>query len=153
MKVDREAVATLVLPQLWAMSMGPCKCFRFILIYVLFGSIRAHKCHNAVLTVNQFKRFMEVIKKLGDRVEKEHDQYLRDSQRVEDRSTMVTNGMAMSTTSAGGAVDFESLVAGGSGPAPKAETTTTGTSSWEDDVWGSILTSGPSVGNSHSYAP
>ena len=24
-KVDREAVATLVLPQLWAMSMGPCK--------------------------------------------------------------------------------------------------------------------------------
>ncbi len=23
MKVDREAVATLVLPQLWAMSMGP----------------------------------------------------------------------------------------------------------------------------------
>ena len=24
MKVDREAVATLVLPQLWAMSMGPC---------------------------------------------------------------------------------------------------------------------------------
>ena len=25
-KVDREAVATLVLPQLWAMSMGPCTC-------------------------------------------------------------------------------------------------------------------------------
>ena len=25
MKVDREAVATLVLPQLWAMSMGPRK--------------------------------------------------------------------------------------------------------------------------------
>lgn len=23
-KVDREATATLVLPQLWAMSMGPC---------------------------------------------------------------------------------------------------------------------------------
>lgn len=23
MKVDREAVATLILPQLWAMSMGP----------------------------------------------------------------------------------------------------------------------------------
>jgi len=27
-KVDREAVATLVLPQLWAMSMGPCKLLR-----------------------------------------------------------------------------------------------------------------------------
>jgi SCY1-like protein 2 len=25
LKVDREAVATLVLPQLWAMSIGPCK--------------------------------------------------------------------------------------------------------------------------------
>lgn len=24
LKVDREAVATLVLPQLWTMSMGPC---------------------------------------------------------------------------------------------------------------------------------
>lgn len=24
-KVDREATATLVLPQLWSMSMGPCK--------------------------------------------------------------------------------------------------------------------------------
>lgn len=27
-KVDREAVATLVLPQLWSMSIGPCmRCF------------------------------------------------------------------------------------------------------------------------------
>lgn len=25
-KVDREAVATLVLPQLWSMSIGPRKC-------------------------------------------------------------------------------------------------------------------------------
>jgi hypothetical protein len=24
-KVDREAVATLVLPQLWSMSIGPCE--------------------------------------------------------------------------------------------------------------------------------
>jgi SCY1-like protein 2 len=29
-KVDREAVATLVLPQLWAMSMGPCRLLLFI---------------------------------------------------------------------------------------------------------------------------
>lgn len=26
LKVDREAVATLVLPQLWTMSMGPSQC-------------------------------------------------------------------------------------------------------------------------------
>lgn len=30
-KVDREAVATLVLPQLWAMSMGP----RTSILYIL----------------------------------------------------------------------------------------------------------------------
>lgn len=30
-KVDREAVATLVLPQLWAMSMGPCKPYILLL--------------------------------------------------------------------------------------------------------------------------
>ena len=77
LKVDREAVATLVLPQLWAMSMGP------------------------LLTVSQFKRFMDVIKKLGERVEKEHDQYLRDSQRIEDRSA-VNGRTSVSTGGAGG---------------------------------------------------
>ncbi|OSD01672.1 kinase-like protein [Trametes coccinea BRFM310] len=121
MKVDREAVATLVLPQLWAMSMGP------------------------LLTVSQFKRFMEVIKKLGDRVEKEHDQYLRDSQRVDDRSATVANGRGISTPANGGTVDFESLVASGAGAAPKTDTPSASTTSWEDDVWGSILTSGPTT--------
>ncbi|KAL4250432.1 Catalytically Inactive Kinase-Related Protein [Abortiporus biennis] len=120
MKVDREAVATLVLPQLWAMSMGP------------------------LLSVSQFKRFMEVIKKLGDRVEKEHNQYLRDSQRIEDRSAVTTNGahQAPSTT-----VDFESLVGGGAViPTLKTEShieSQKTTTSWEDDVWGSIFTSQP----------
>ncbi|KAI0374727.1 kinase-like protein [Pilatotrama ljubarskyi] len=120
MKVDREAVATLVLPQLWAMSMGP------------------------FLTVSQFKRFMEVIKKLGDRVEREHDQYLRDSQRVEDRSATTLNGRS-SAPVAGGAVDFESLVANGAGLTPKTNAAVENSTSWEDDVWGSIFTSGPTV--------
>ena len=31
LKVDTEAVATLVLPQLWAMSIGPCRPFVFVL--------------------------------------------------------------------------------------------------------------------------
>ncbi|KAI0721613.1 other/SCY1 protein kinase [Cerioporus squamosus] len=121
LKVDREAVATLVLPQLWAMSMGP------------------------LLTVSQFKRFMDVIKKLGDRVEKEHDQYLRDSQRIEDRSAV--NGRASLSANPSGAVDFESLVGNNAaGFAPKADAASAdGTKSWEDDVWGSIFSSGPSV--------
>ena len=130
-KVDREAVATLVLPQLWAMSMGPCKpsistlLFHYLIIY-------------AVLSVGQFQRFMEVIRKLGQRVEKEHDQFLRDSQRLEDHSTVAMdggpgiNGNAVS-------VDFESLVGKANGGIVKADTVTD--VSWDNDVWGSIFNS------------
>lgn len=120
MKVDREAVATLVLPQLWAMSMGP------------------------LLSVSQFKRFMEVIKKLGDRVEREHDQYLRDSQRIEDRSATPINGIT--NQPAVGGVDFESLVGSGGAQTVKADTVIDSPKGWDDDVWGSIFNSGePSV--------
>ncbi|PBK77709.1 other/SCY1 protein kinase [Armillaria solidipes] len=118
-KVDREAVATLVLPQLWAMSMGP------------------------LLNVEQFQRFMDVIRRLGDRVEKEHNQFLRDSQRLEDRSGVSVNGNGTGTHSFAGAVDFESLVGGGAGAAAPANTSTSikkrGNGSWDDDVWGSIF--------------
>ncbi len=98
-----------------------------------------------VLTVSQFKRFMEVIKKLGDRVEKEHDQYLRDSQRIEDRSAV--NGRASLSNNPTGAVDFESLVGNNAAaPAPKADGASANAGqSWEDDVWGSIFSSNPSV--------
>ncbi|KAI0807175.1 other/SCY1 protein kinase [Fomes fomentarius] len=119
MKVDREAVATLVLPQLWAMSMGP------------------------LLTVTQFKRFVDVIKKLGDRVQKEHDQYLRDSQRTEDRSAV--NGRTSLSTNPTGAVDFESLVGNGLASPPKTDVSADASKSWEDDVWGSIFSSGTSA--------
>ncbi|KIK63734.1 hypothetical protein GYMLUDRAFT_40801 [Collybiopsis luxurians FD-317 M1] len=121
-KVDREAVATLVLPQLWNMSMGP------------------------LLNVGQFQRFMEVIRKLGERVETEHNQFLRDSQRLEDRSAITVGGGTM-TQSFTGAVDFESLVGGRNGA---VQVNATGgslgsgagqTSSWDDDIWGSIFTS------------
>ena len=138
MKVDREAVATLVLPQLWAMSMGPRSCFRTTALHIILIDI----C--TVLTVAQFKRFMEVIKKLGERVEREHDQYLRDSQRIEDRSA-TTNGVA--TPQLGGTVDFESLVGGGAGTI-KADTAVDTNASWEDDVWGSIFANGHNVSTS-----
>ncbi|KAJ7591024.1 other/SCY1 protein kinase [Mycena floridula] len=116
-KVDREAVATLVLPQLWAMSMGP------------------------LLNVDQFQRFMVVIRKLGDRVEKEHNQFLRDSQRLEDRSATTNTPQQ---TGAGGPVDFQSLV-GGKDTGANGKVTSNGTgngtatANWEDDVWGSIF--------------
>ncbi|TRM57589.1 hypothetical protein BD626DRAFT_551011 [Schizophyllum amplum] len=118
-KVDREAVATLVLPQLWAMSMGP------------------------MLNVQQFQRFMSVIRQLGDRVESEHNQFLRDSQRIEDRSATQTNGTVVPVATN---MDFESLVgrANGTAASSTATTTSNGTGeannkSWDDDVWGSIF--------------
>lgn len=92
-----------------------------------------------VLSVSQFKRFMEVIKKLGDRVEKEHDQYLRDSQRIEDRSATAVNGASPPTL--GGTVDFESLVGGQNVGTVKADTVLDASKGWDDDVWGSILNS------------
>ncbi|KAF8604142.1 kinase-like protein [Ceratobasidium sp. AG-I] len=130
MKVDREAVATLVLPQLWAMSVGP------------------------LLNITQFQRFITVIRSLSERIEKEHAQHLRDSQRVEDRSAIALNGSI--NTAAATPVDFQSLVGGGRSPstAPGAVTpiangsttpTPAPTAGWDDDVWGSILGSAPAV--------
>lgn len=92
---------------------------------------------------------MEVIKKLGERVEKEHDQYLRDSQRIEDRSAITQNGAHAPKL---GSVDFASLVGGAGGTTaatstlPTTEANGNGADmSWEDDVWGSLLSSGPTV--------
>ncbi|KDQ60613.1 hypothetical protein JAAARDRAFT_55341 [Jaapia argillacea MUCL 33604] len=124
MKVDRESVASLVLPQLWGMSMGP------------------------LLNVDQFQRFMLVIRKLGDRVEKEHNQFLRDSQRHEDRSGASANG-TFSSSAMGGTVDFESLVGGANGTV-KPDTALDGSGGWEDDVWGSLLTDNQEVVKSPS---
>lgn len=112
LKVDRDAVATLVLPQLWTMSMGP------------------------LLNLDQFQRFMTVIRKLGERVEEEHKQFLRDSQRLEDRSATAVNGAAgMHAT---GSVDFASLVGRANG-AVKPDNSTDTSTSWDDDPWASIL--------------
>ncbi len=88
---------------------------------------------------------MEVIRKLGDRVEKEHDQYLRDSQRIEDRSALTQNGVSAPKP---GSVDFESLVGGGAPNSVQPATEVNGNGadlSWEDDVWGSLLSGNPPV--------
>ena len=84
---------------------------------------------------------MAVIRKLGERVEKEHNQFLRDSQRVEDQST-AANGAALPSFDSG--VDFETLV-GRSNADIKPDTIIDGSKSWDDDVWGSIFSSTPEV--------
>ena len=104
---------------------------------------------------------MAVIKKLGDRVELEHGQFLRDSQRLEDRSAVPVSGVDPNPV--GGAVNFESLVGGGDGVAVKQDTAINGSSKgWdEDDVWGSIfnetvsilLLTSVQVYSSFSYLP
>jgi SCY1-like protein 2 len=81
---------------------------------------------------------MDVIRKLGERVEKEHGQYLRDAQRIEDRSATAVNGTT--TPVLGGAVDFESLVGGNPANTIKADSVVDTTQQgWDDDVWGSIF--------------
>ena len=117
-KVDREAIATLVLPQLWAMSMGP------------------------LLNADQFGRFMTVIKSLGSRVEAEHSQHLRDLGRIEQQTVTYSpdmNGMARSSSGGvNGDIDFESLVKGRGGtPNPFAAVSATPNPAdpWSDDGW------------------
>jgi SCY1-like protein 2 len=80
---------------------------------------------------------MEVIKKLAERVEKEHDQFLRDSQRLEDRSGIATNGAPGANAASN--VDFASLVGKANGSTVKADTVIDNNASWDDDVWGSIF--------------
>lgn len=90
-KVDREAIATLVLPQLWAMSMGP------------------------LLNSEQFGKFMEVIRALGERVAREHGEHLRDVRRLEQSAVPTPSAVGWEApVTNGGEVDFEALVKGGS---------------------------------------
>lgn len=110
--------------------------------YVLVSSDLLLKSDKiSVLSVGQFQRFMQVIKKLGDRVEQEHNQFLRDSQRLEDRSGVATDDTAH-TNGNTRRVDFESLVSQASnGATVKADTVIENNSNWDDDVWGSIFSS------------
>ncbi|EJT98337.1 hypothetical protein DACRYDRAFT_57369 [Dacryopinax primogenitus] len=133
LKVDREAVATLVLPQLWSMSMGP------------------------LLSVDQFARFMKIIRSLGDRVEREQMQHLRENQRIEQQTSGGISG-SQSVMAANGEMNFEDLVAGGSSPRPVAamngtSSTQPSTSSWDEvDPWDSIFAEAGAAVSSPKYS-
>lgn len=84
---------------------------------------------------------------LGERIEREHSQYLRDSQRIEDKSAVAVNGAPPVVS---GSLDFHSLVGGNAAAVAGAKPGSPSgrspalngageTPSWEDDVWGSIL--------------
>lgn len=95
---------------------------------------------------------MSVIKKLSDRVEREHHQFLRDAQRIEDKSALQPNGSPLPSMNAG-PVSFESLVANANGATVKADTVPQGETNWDDDVWGSILAPGSETPRAQSPAP
>ena len=69
-------------------------------------------------------------------------QYLKDSQRIEDRSGG-TNGSGSSSALGSTGVDFESLVGGASTTNTTSTASDNGNKSWDDDVWGSILAATP----------
>lgn len=125
-KVSLEAIATLVLPQLWVMAMGPCKLTSEAPQLTL------------VLNTDQFARFMSVIQSLGARVEREHSQHLREVRKMEEQtaSMHVSNGdNPFDFSGQTQEVDFETLVKGGtpSGSTPAAATTA---DPWDMDSWG-----------------
>lgn len=159
MKVDREAVAGLVLPQLWTMSMGPRKP-----LVRLFAS-RQLISAPVVLNVDQFSKFMtyvptlastrtllmevllcSVIKSLGARVEREHIDHLRSVQHAEAQTASL--GMQNSGWELGNGVhessevDFETLVGRSSGagtPHGVGGSVAAGSPSILDDSWGNDM--------------
>ncbi|KAI9008823.1 kinase-like domain-containing protein [Phycomyces nitens] len=90
--LDKEIVATEILPQLWKMSFGP------------------------LLNVDQFKKFMKTIRELTTRVEEAHTRHLQEVKSLEAQTQNVSGNSisANSGNQAGGdeTVSFESLVQG-----------------------------------------
>lgn len=93
-KVDKDTLAEAIIPQLWVMSMGP------------------------MLNGEQFGRFMKAVKGMGERVEKEHGEYLRERKGMQDHTESFTaEGQGGGKVGAvgggggmGGELDFATLV-------------------------------------------
>ncbi|KAG2171698.1 hypothetical protein INT43_008078 [Umbelopsis isabellina] len=90
--LDKEIIATEILPQLWRMSFGP------------------------LLTLEQFQKFMKTIRELTTRVEEAHSKHLREVKQLEDQTRRITSEHAAIVSGtpapANGGYDFESLVSG-----------------------------------------
>ncbi|KAL1926285.1 hypothetical protein VTP01DRAFT_5982 [Rhizomucor pusillus] len=102
--LDKEIVATEILPQLWRMSFGP------------------------LLNLDQFKKFMKTIRELTTRVEEAHTRHLTEVKSLEEqtRSVSAKNSPANGSPQVLGgedAMSFEALVQGGRASAPTAATT------------------------------
>ncbi|ORX51255.1 ARM repeat-containing protein [Hesseltinella vesiculosa] len=89
--LDKEIVATEILPQLWRMSFGP------------------------LLNVDQFQKFMRTIRELTNRVEEAHTRHLQEVKSLEAQTRNVTSkAPTTENVSVNNNDDFESLVQGSS---------------------------------------
>lgn len=150
MKVDREAVAGLVLPQLWMMSMGPRKRIRSrrlnLYAYLLCSSqhrpvqqIHEVSLRSQCLATLSTQIVCSVIKSLGARVEREHIEHLRAVRKSEAQTAslgMQNSGWELGQESA--EVDFETLVGRSSTNTPLPLAGSAGSPSLMDD-WGSDM--------------
>lgn len=128
MKVDREAVAGLVLPQLWMMSMGPCKsptrrvAKRSSPCSTQRGSIQQVYEVSSSCPGRSVLTLFSVIKSLGARVEREHIEHLRAVRQAEAQTAslgMQNTGWELGHEAA--EVDFETLVGRSSTSTPRVE--------------------------------
>ncbi|KAA1130872.1 hypothetical protein PGTUg99_027382 [Puccinia graminis f. sp. tritici] len=122
-KVELNAIATLILPQLWAMSIGP------------------------LLNIDQFNRFMNSIEQLSTRVRQEHTRHLVEARRLEETTARSNSQPSVNHQHLGShvpneAVDFENLVKGSrnwassSKPNPPIQQDTAPTSPSANSGWG-----------------
>ncbi|CAH7670615.1 SCY1 protein kinase [Phakopsora pachyrhizi] len=132
-KVEINAIATLILPQLWSMSIGP------------------------LLNLDQFKRFMNSIDQLSCRVREEHTKHLVEARRLEESTARTAASNSIATQSrADEVVDFETLVRGrqtsSSSVIPEMSNTSPTNNAWglDDGIGGRLTTSANSLPNWNS---
>ncbi|CAG8482531.1 2351_t:CDS:10 [Acaulospora colombiana] len=85
--VEKDVIATEILPQLWKMSVVP------------------------TLNMDQFQKFMQAIKQMSMKVEEEHSKQLRDIKTIDENVTKhLEGGNEKNGDGPGSQVDFEKLV-------------------------------------------
>lgn len=124
--LDKEIIATELLPQLWRMSFGPLLnvdqvCYLSILALCKRVSSLCLVVEVFLISIYfiiQFKKFMRTIRELSTRVEEQHTKHLQQVKSLDDqtRSLTIDNASVASSnmvSSDGGISDFERLVQGG----------------------------------------
>ncbi|KAI9266814.1 kinase-like domain-containing protein [Phascolomyces articulosus] len=121
--LDKEIIATEILPQLWRMSFGP------------------------LLNLEQFRKFMKTIRELTNRVEEAHTRHLQEVKSLEDQTRNVsTKSSPMNSNGQVGVgdeeVSFEALVQGRS---TTTQSAATGDGSNTPDMFSDMVSAAPTA--------